>query len=127
MNWSALNRSRQTHSVVSLMAFTFFMWSSPSVRLRRECEGWRAVSGIGLTVVFPVYGVTDVVAFVLYSPVAAGIPVHVGGGHLSCFPAGEDEGVFLADAAAGDLEYLTADHGGLGAGIRQSREQCLAW
>jgi len=31
--------------------------------------------------------------------VAAGIPVHVGGGHLSCFPAGEDKGVFLADAA----------------------------
>src|SRR5438477_10765272 len=73
--------------------------------------------------VFPVDGVADVVAFVLYSPVAAGIPVHVGGGDLSCFPAGEDEGVFLADAAAGDLEYLTADHGGL-AGVREIDSLC---
>jgi hypothetical protein len=31
-------------------------------------------------------------AFILYSPVTAGVPVHVGGGHHFCFPAGEDEG-----------------------------------
>ena len=72
----------------------------------------------GLAVVFPVYGVTDVMAFVLYSPVTAGVPVHVGGGHYFCFPAGEDEGVFLADPVPGYLEYLTADEGGL-AGVRE--------
>ena len=65
----------------------------------------------GLAVVFPVDGVADVMAFVLYSPVAADVPVHVGGGHLLCFPAGEDESMFLADAVAGYLEYLTADNG----------------
>jgi hypothetical protein len=63
------------------------------------------------------------VAFVLDSPVAADVPVYVGGGHLSCFPAGEDQGVFLADAVAGDLEYLTADEGGLG-GVREIDPFC---
>jgi hypothetical protein len=33
----------------------------------------------------------------LDSPVAAGEPADVGGGHLPCFPAGQDEGVFLED------------------------------
>jgi hypothetical protein len=52
-------------------------------------------------------------AFVLDSPMAADVPVHVGGGHLFCFPAGEDESMLLADAVAGYLEYLTADNCGL--------------
>ena len=98
------------------MAFTFFMRSSPSVRLRRDARAC-GPSPIGLAVVFPVYGVADVVALVLYFPVAAGIPVHVGGGHLSCFPAGESEGVFLADAAAGDLVYLSRSLAWLACGI----------
>jgi len=45
-------------------------------------------------------------AFILNSPVVAGVPAHFGGGHFPGFPASEDEGVFLADAAAGDLEDL---------------------
>ena len=57
-------------------------------------------------------------AFVLDSPMAADVPVHVSGGHLFCFPASEDESMFLADAVAGYLEYLTADNGGL-AGMRE--------
>ena len=66
----------------------------------------------------PVYGIADVVAFILNSPVAADVPVHVRGIHLSCFPAGKDEGVFLADTVAGNLEDLTADECGLG-GMRE--------
>jgi hypothetical protein len=62
-------------------------------------------------------------AFVLYSPVPAGVPVHVSGGHLFCCPAGEDEGVFLPDANAGYLEYLTADHCGL-ARVRKIDSLC---
>jgi hypothetical protein len=50
--------------------------------------------------------------------VAASVLVHVDGGHLFFFPAGEDEGVFLADTIAGDLEDLTADECCL-AGVRE--------
>src|SRR6266852_2252702 len=53
-------------------------------------------------------------AFVLDSPVAADTLVHSGSCHFQCFPAGEDEGVLLADPVAGDLEDLAADAGGLG-------------
>src|SRR5271169_2677680 len=51
--------------------------------------------------------------FVLDSPVTADVPVHVGGCHLFRFPASEDKSMFLADSAAGYLEYLSADNGGL--------------
>src|SRR5713226_3843987 len=53
-------------------------------------------------------------ALVLDSPVAADTLVHSGSCHFQCFPAGEDEGVLLADPVAGDLEDLAADAGGLG-------------
>src|SRR5882672_7456964 len=62
-------------------------------------------------------------AFVLDSPMAADVLVHVSGGHLFCFPASEDESMFLADAVAGYLEYLTADNGGL-AGVREVDSFC---
>src|SRR5271165_5795468 len=68
----------------------------------------------GLAVVFPVQGIADIMAFVLDSPVAADTLVHSGSCHFPYFPAGEDEGVSLADPVAGDLEYLAADAGGLG-------------
>src|SRR5216684_3681200 len=51
-------------------------------------------------------------ALVLDSPVAADTLVHSGSCHFQCFPAGEDEGVLLADPVAGDLEDLAADAGG---------------
>src|ERR1035441_10002492 len=38
MNWSARVRSRQTHSVVSLMEFVFLRRSSPRVRFRSEAR-----------------------------------------------------------------------------------------
>src|SRR5450755_1622495 len=118
MNWRARVRSRQIHSVVSLMAFAFWRRSSPSVRFRSEARACGPFGCPCLAVVFPVYGVADVMAFVLDSPVAASVLVYVSGGHLSRFPAGEDQGVYLADAVAGDLGYVTADHGGL-AGVRE--------
>src|SRR5260370_34168330 len=62
-------------------------------------------------------------AFVLDSPMAADVQVHVGSGHLFCFPAGEDESILLADAAAGYLEYLTADNCSL-AGVREVDAFC---
>src|SRR6266700_211839 len=62
-------------------------------------------------------------ALVLNSPVAAGMLVNVGSGHFPGFPACEDAGVFLADAIAGDLEYLAADEGGL-AGVREIDAFC---
>jgi hypothetical protein len=45
MNWRARVRSRQIHSVVSLMAFAFWRRSSPSARFRSEaraCGPWAA-------------------------------------------------------------------------------------
>ena len=73
--------------------------------------------------VFPVYGVADIVVFVLYSPVAADVPAHVGCRHFSGLPAGEDESVFLADPVSGDFEDVAADAGGL-AGMREIDALC---
>ena len=64
--------------------------------------------------VFLVQGIADIMAFVLNSPVAADTVVNSGSCHFPWFPAGEDEGVLLADPVAGDLEYLAPDAGGLG-------------
>jgi hypothetical protein len=84
-----------------LNAVNFLRRNSPRARFRGEAIGVRSFFCPDLAVIFPVYGVADVMALVLDSPVAAGESADVGDGHLLCLPAGEDEGVFLADAAAG--------------------------
>src|SRR6266699_1438785 len=76
-------------------------------------ESLRSFADPGLIMIFPVYGVADVVAFVLDSPVIADVPVDVGGGHLLLAPASKDEGVFFADAVAGYFEGLAAYAGNL--------------
>ena len=55
----------------------------------------RAFGRPSLAVVLPVDGVADIMAFVLDSPMAADVPVHVSGGHLFCFPASEDESMSI--------------------------------
>ena len=65
----------------------------------------------GLAVIFPVNGVADIMAFVLYSPVLPDVQVYIRGSQFAGLPAGEYEGVLLADPVTGYLEYLASDQG----------------
>src|SRR5713101_8413934 len=74
----------------------------------------RTVSFPALVMVFPVYGVTGVVALVLNSPVLARVLVHVRPAHFFPSRAGYLDGDVLAYFLSGQAVYLAADTRHLG-------------
>jgi hypothetical protein len=77
-------------------------------------ERLRAVSFPALIVIFPVYGVTDIVTFILDSPVFARVLVHLCRAHFVRRPAGYLDGNILTYFIAGQAAYLAADARHLG-------------
>jgi hypothetical protein len=71
----------------------------------------RAVSLPALISVFPVYGVTGVVAFILNPPVLARVLVHVRLVHFSAGRARDQDGDVLAYLFAGQAVHFAEDAG----------------
>src|SRR5437868_2405761 len=97
-----------------LDGFDVFYPEQPSRKIPERRERLRAVPSPALIVVFSVYSVTGIVAFILNPPVLARMPVQVRRAHFLPGRTGCLDGNFLAQFLAGQAAYFAADARHLG-------------